>query len=117
MRSMLLFIMLFGSTFLGSAGGTDVVMARESNTPEIVLHLRPPMVTGASIKLPYEIPYPGYIEFYLFDSEKKKIWQDFGVKEKGEHAQSLKSDKFDKGKTYFYEFWYKGKPYPGKFSF
>jgi hypothetical protein len=110
----IVFIITLAAAFLPATVGVQA--ASSTHAPEIVLHLRPPMVTGAAIKLPYEIPYPGYIEFYLFDSQKKKIWQDFGVKEKGEHAQSLKMDKFEKGKTYHYEFWYKGKPYAGKFS-
>ena len=101
---------------LAWVGHTTPVRAAIHVAPEVVLHLMPPMITSTSVKLTYEIPYPGYIEFYLFDSEKKKMWQDFGVKDKGTHAQSLKAEKFEKGKTYFYEFWYKGKPYQGKFS-
>jgi hypothetical protein len=84
--------------------------------PEIVLHLKPPIVSGSTVKLPYEIFYPGYIEFYLFDANMVKIWQDFGVREKGQHAQALRADKLEKGKVYHFEFWYKGKPYPGKFT-
>lgn len=96
--------------------GIGLGVSASYGAPEIVLHLRPAMVSGNSVKLPYEIPYPGYIEFYLFDSDKKKIWEDFGVKAKGEHAQALRLDKLEKGKVYHYEFWYKGKPYPGKFT-
>lgn len=116
MRTTLSLIVFLTLLLWVPSGDQGRVHARGAHSPEIVLHLLPPMVSATSIKLPYKIPYPGYIEFYLFDTEKKKIWQDFGVKEKGEHAQSLKAEKFEKGKTYFYEFWYKGKPYSGKFA-
>lgn len=84
--------------------------------PEIALNLKPPLISGNSIKLGYEIPYPGYIEFHLFDPDGNKIWQNFGVKEKGEHVQALRRDKMDAGATYSFEFWYKGERYPGKFT-
>lgn len=116
MRLAVAFIIMIGLAFFGGQAEVNAVSAPPAYAPEIALNLLPPMVAGSSIKLPYNIPYPGYIEFFLFDPQKKKIWQDFGVKEKGDHAQSLKIDKFEKGKTYFYEFWYKGKPYSGKFS-
>ena len=83
---------------------------------DIVMHLKSPLVAGSSVKLGYEIPYPGYIEFHLFGPDGEKIWQNFGVREKGEHYQALKRDKLEDGVTYTYEFWYKGKPYPGKFT-
>jgi hypothetical protein len=85
-------------------------------SPEIVLHLKAPQVTATNVKLGYEIPYPGYIEFHLFDGKGEKIWADYGVREKGEHYQSLKRDKLEAGTKYQFEFWYKGKPYPGSFS-
>lgn len=85
-------------------------------SPEIVLNMKPPIVTGAGVKLGYDIPYPGYIEFHLFNDKDEKIWVDYGVREKGEHYQSLRRDKLTEGTTYHFEFWYKGKPYPGKFT-
>ena len=84
--------------------------------PEIILHLKPPLVQGNSVKLGYEIPYPGYIEFYLFGPDKQKIWQNFGVQDKGEHYQSIKREPLESGATYYFEFWYKGKPYGGSFK-
>lgn len=84
--------------------------------PEIVLNLKTPLVSGNSVKLGYQIPYPGYIEFHLFGPDGTKIWQNFGVQEKGEHYQAIRRDKLEAGATYTYEFWYKGKPYPGKFT-
>lgn len=101
-----------GTTNKGLVSAAPVLRA----APEIVLNLKPPVVSGTTVKLEYEIFYPGYIEFYLFDANKAKIWQDFGVREKGKHAQSLRADKLEKGKVYHFEFWYKGKPYPGKFT-
>ena len=88
----------------------------EAVGPEIVLNLKPPLISGNSIKLGYEIPYPGYIEFHLFNPDGEKIWQSFGVKPKGEHYQALRRDKMEPGATYTFEFRYKGKPYPGKFT-
>ena len=103
---------------LNSVPATPAVegVRMENTGPEIVLNLKEPLISGASIKLGYEIPYPGYIEFHLFDPEGNKIWQNFGVKAKGEHYQALNREKMEPGATYTYEFWYKGKPYPGKFT-
>ena len=84
--------------------------------PEIVLSLKPPLVQGNSVKLGYEIPYPGYIEFYLYGPDKQKIWQNFGVQDKGEHYQAIKRSPLEPGATYTFEFWYKGKPYSGSFT-
>ena len=88
----------------------------KSTNGDATLHLKSPLVVGSSVKLGYEIAYPGYIEFYLFGPDGQKIWQNFGVQEKGEHYQSLKRSKLKEGATYSYEFWYKGKAYPGKFN-
>jgi hypothetical protein len=109
---------IFFCLALGGLTTKGLVHAKpnEFAAPEIVLNLKPPIVSGATVKLPYEIFYPGYIEFYLFDANMVKIWQDFGVREKGAHAQALRADKLEKGKVYHFEFWYKGKPYPGKFT-
>lgn len=87
-----------------------------ASEPEIALNLKPPLISGNSVKLGYEIPYPGYIEFHLFGPDGTKIWQNFGVREKGEHAQAIRRDKLEPGATYTFEFRYKGKPYPGKFT-
>lgn len=108
---------IFCAALVGLSTAGRVAAAPHARVaPEIVLNLKPPIVSGSSVKLPYEIFYPGYIEFYLFDANKVKIWQDFGVREKGEHAQALRLDKLEKGKVYHFEFWYKGKPYPGQFT-
>lgn len=96
-------------------GSTQVEMSTVV-APEIILSLKPPLVQGNSVKLGYEIPYPGYIEFHLFDPEGKKIWQNFGVQEKGEHYQAVKRAPLEAGATYTFEFWYKGKPYKGSFT-
>ena len=85
-------------------------------SPEIVLNMKPPQVTASGVKLGYDIPYPGYIEFHLYNDAGEKIWADYGVHEKGENYQSLRRDKLKEGIVYRFEFWYKGKPYPGKFS-
>lgn len=97
-------------------GGGNDQYGISKGTPEIALHLKQPLVSGNSIKLGYEIPYAGYIEFHLFDAAGTKIWVDYGVREKGEHVQALRVDKLTAGQSYKYEFWYKGKPYPGKFN-
>ena len=109
---------IFFALFLGMSPSSDGF--RDSvptySSPEIVLHLKQPLISGNSVKLGYEIPYPGYIEFYLFLTDGEKVWQNFGVKDKGEHYQAIRLDKLESGTTYLYEFWYKGKPYKGKFS-
>ena len=109
---------IFFTVFLGMTPVSDAPAPPVSaqSSPEIVLHLKQPLVSGNSVKLGYEIPYPGYIEFYLFMDNGEKIWQNFGVKDKGEHYQAIRLDKLESGNTYLYEFWYKGKPYKGRFS-
>lgn len=97
-------------------GGGNDQYGLSKGSPEIALHLKQPSVSGNSVKLEYEIPYAGYIEFHLFDAAGTKIWTDYYVRDRGTHAQALRVDKLTKGQTYKYEFWYKGKPYPGKFS-
>lgn len=112
------FFAIIFSVFFGAADAPLIgVPATLSETaPEIVLHLKQPMSSGNSVKLGYEIPYPGYIEFYLFKPDGERIWQNFGVKDKGEHYQAVRLDKLDSGTVYNYEFWYKGKPYKGQFT-
>jgi hypothetical protein len=116
MRTLIACIFFWGALVAPCTQGELSAAPRAAFAPEIVLNLKPPIMSGTSVKLPYEIFYPGYIEFYLYDANKVKVWQDFGVREKGQHAQSLRLDKLEKGKVYHYEFWYKGKPYPGKFT-
>lgn len=95
-------------------GGNNYGISKGS--PEIALSLKQPLISGNSVKLGYAIPYAGYIEFHLFDAAGAQIWVDYGVQEKGEHYQALRVDKLVQGQNYNFEFWYKGKPYPGKFS-
>lgn len=97
-------------------GGGNDQYGLSKGSPEITLHLQSPLVSGNSVKLGYQIPYDGYIEFHLFDASGAKIWVDYGVQEKGDHYQALRKDKLKEGETYNYQFWYKGKPYEGKFS-
>lgn len=85
-------------------------------TPSIALSLKLPLTSGSSVKLGYEIPYAGYVEFHLYDATGTKIWADYTVQERGLHYQTLRMDKLKSGQQYLYEFWYKGRPYPGKFS-
>lgn len=97
-------------------GGGNDGYGISKGSPEIVLHLMPAQVTESSVKLGYEIPYAGYIEFHLFDASGTKVWVDYGVREKGKYFQSLRKDKLTSGAQYSYQFWYKGKPYDGKFT-
>ncbi|MEM0997803.1 MAG: hypothetical protein AAGN35_12005 [Bacteroidota bacterium] len=110
----LVFSIVFGTAGLNEVTPQDPSAA--STTVDIVLHMKQPLISGNSVKLGYEIPYPGYIEFYLFMADGQKIWQNFGVKEKGEHYQAIRLDKLESGTTYLYEFWYKGKRYKGRFT-
>ena len=80
------------------------------------LELKRTELVGASVVIEYEIPYSGMVEIRLYDKQGNKVWQNFGVREKGEHYQALRVDKLEPGVQYQFEFWYKGKPYKGKFS-
>ena len=114
--TVLISILLFLTHPAQSLGGGNDQYGLSKGSPEITLHLKPAIVSGNSVKLGYEIPYAGYIEFHLFDAAGVKIWVDYGVREKGEHYQALRKDKLLEGKIYNYQFWYKGKPYEGKFT-
>lgn len=94
---------------------SDTPLVYETYGPEVVLHLRPALISGNSVKIPYSIPYPGYIEFHLFDPEGTKIWIGTGVREKGDHVQAIRRDKLNDGATYSFDIYYKGKKYSGKF--
>ena len=107
---------LFAFTLQAIPNSPTVTEVSPVVAPEIILSLKPPLVQGNSVKLGYEIPYPGYIEFHLFGPDGQKIWQNFGVQEKGEHYQAIKRGPLESGATYTYEFWYKGKPYKGSFT-
>jgi len=101
---------------LGSPAPQQAELGTVMSEPDIVLSLKPPLVSGNAVKLGYQIPYPGYIEFHLFGPDGTKIWQNFTVREKGEYYQSVKRSPLEAGATYRYEFWYKGKPYEGTFT-
>ena len=87
-----------------------------SSSEEVVLHLKPTLVSGTTVSIGYEITYPGYIEFHLYNPEGEKIWITSAIKEKGEHIQSLRRDKLSSGEIYTFEFFYKGQRFPGSFS-
>jgi hypothetical protein len=114
--NLLLSILVFLSMSPQAPGGGNDQYGISKGSPEIALHLETPLVSGNSVKLGYEIPYPGYIEFHLFDAAGTQIWVDYGVREKGKNYQALRKDKLTAGQTYNFQFWYKGKPYEGKFS-
>jgi hypothetical protein len=116
MNYFLVLLVTWGMSMATPSGEKAPLPELTKGSPPIVLDLKPPMDGGSSIKLGYVIPYPGYIEFHLFDDKDQKIWVDYGVREKGEHYQSLKKEKLTPGLNYRYEFWYKGKPYSAKFS-
>lgn len=86
------------------------------NSVDVVMNLKTPLVKGDLIQIPYEIPYPGYIEFFLYDPAGERIWIDSKVREKGEHVQAFKRGPLKSGETYTFDFWYKGKKYSGKFT-
>lgn len=84
--------------------------------PPISMSISPPMVSGEYVKIPYTIPYDGYIIFDLFSPEGEKIWNATAVRLKGTYVQSIKRTPLKPGSQYNFEFWYKGKKYSGKFT-
>lgn len=101
--------------FLFLAGGAMEVSAQQLGPP-VVLHIQQELTSGNSIKIGYQIPYDGYIEFDLFNPEGERIWYTAYVREKGDHYQALRKDKLEANETYTYDFRYKGKTYSGKFT-
>lgn len=99
-----------------TGGGGNDGYGISKGSPEISLSLLPAIPSDNAVKLGYVIPYAGYIEFHLFDAKGTKIWVDYYVREKGTYYQSLRKDKLTAGQQYSYQFWYKGKPYEGKFT-
>ncbi len=114
--NLIISILVFLSFPSQMPGGGNDQYGISKGSPEIALHLGTPLVSGNSVKLGYQIPYPGYIEFHLFDASGTQIWVDYGVREKGDNFQVLRKDKLTAGATYKFQFWYKGKPYEGKFA-
>lgn len=92
------------------------VVTENNKAPAITLHMEDPLISGETVKIGYKIPYPGYIEFHLFDNTGEKIWVTAAVREKGEHYQALNKGKLAAGQTYAFDIWYKGKKYSGSFT-
>ena len=92
------------------------VVTEKNKAPEIALSLKDPLISGESVKISYQIPYPGYIEFFLYNPQGEQVWLNTLVREKGEHIQALNRSKLDKGGIYTFDIWYKGKKYSGKFT-
>lgn len=111
--TILLSITLQGSPVLSEM---PEVVTEKNKAPEIALSLQPPLISGESIKIGYKIPYPGYIEFFLYDSKGEQIWLNTYVRERGEHVQAINRTKLEKGGDYTFAIWYKGKKYTGKFT-
>ena len=88
----------------------------ENKTLPIVLYLDAADVQAHQVDIGYEINYPGFLEFHLFDNDGKRIFLTSMVKEKGKHAMRLKKKKLASSKTYSYYFIYKGKQYHGSFK-
>ncbi len=83
--------------------------------PPIVLHIQQSLISGNSVKIGFEIPYDGYIEFDLYDQKGNKVWFTSYVREKGTHYQALRKDKLEENVEYSFDFRYKGETYSGKF--
>lgn len=82
---------------------------------DVVLNLKSTLVSGNTVKIGFEIPYPGYIEFFLFDNTGKRLWYNAYVKDKGEQYLAFKREKLQSGAAYQFTLRYKGKDYPGTF--
>jgi hypothetical protein len=85
----------------------------ESN--DVVLNLTGNLISGNTVKIGYKIPYPGYVEFFLFDKTGTRLWYNAYVKDKGDHFLAFKNEKLESGITYNFALRYKGKDYPGSF--
>lgn len=84
--------------------------------PEIKLNIKTTLVSGNAVKVGYEIPYEGYLEFHLLDKEGKEIWVNYWVAEKGEHFLPFSRKPLKEGETYDFVFHYKGQEFKGKFT-
>jgi hypothetical protein len=84
--------------------------------PPISMSIAPPIISGEYVKIPYSIPYDGYIIFDLYSLEGEKLWNATCVRLKGNYVQSVKRTPLKPGTQYNFDFWYKGKKYSGKFT-
>ena len=86
--------------------------------PEITLTLLGTTENSQAVKIDYSIPYPGYVEFSLFQQEnpETKIWYKAQVRQKGEHSLNIKRDALKPGVNYLFKFGYKGKMIEGRFN-
>lgn len=116
MKRILPIFMLFATLALFGFSPVEKAATPAGNGPEIVLHLTSTLVSGNSIKIGYKIPYDGYIEFDLFDPSGERVWYTSYVREKGEYFLALRRDKLESNAVYSFNFWYKGKKYPGTFN-
>lgn len=104
-------LFFLGTTQLSHATGPD-------DTPEIALTILATTENSSAVLIDYSIPYPGYVEFSLFDDEnmENKVWYKAQVREKGEHKLQIKRAALKPGVKYSYKFGYKGKMVEGNFS-
>ena len=88
----------------------------ENETLPITLYLDGATIQPNLVDIGYEINYPGFLEFHLFNKDGKRIFLTSMVKGKGKHAIKLKKNKLESAHTYTYYFFYKGKEYHGTFK-
>lgn len=105
------------STFLFSGQvAAHVPDGGDNETLPITLYLSAASIEANLVDISYEINYPGFLEFHLFDNDGKQIFLTSMVKNKGKHAMRLKKHKLISSETYSYYFIYKGKEYHGSFT-
>ena len=113
-------LLLFCSILLLSATGIfqPAVASGPGNDPDITLTVLSTTENSQAVRIDYSIPYPGYVEFSLFNGEdpEKKIWYKAQVRQKGEHSLNIKRGALKAGVNYLFKFGYKGKMVEGQFS-
>ena len=109
---------LFTLLFLLFFGFTSATYAVQSGKTEITLTVLGTTENSKAVKIDYSIPYPGYVEFFLFnqDDPSKKIWYKAQVCQRGEHSLSINRGALKAGVEYLFKFGYKGKVIKGEFN-
>jgi hypothetical protein len=81
---------------------------------DVTLVLKGIEVGEPNVTVGYKIPFPGFVQFFLFDKNGTKIWEQNLSREAGDNKVLINKAKLNPGIDYSFEIRYKGKTYTGK---
>lgn len=105
--SSLLASILFTSKGHAFSQGAPPAPDRSIKIIEAHIDFKGQVITDGNIIISYSLPFSGMVEFRLYDSEGKKIWQNQYPNNVGDNRIVLRASKLSPGSTYAYQMVYK----------